>query len=205
MKVLLIEDNPSDADLIKCQLGESSNFQVETATRLADAIKCLESKEYNVILLDLNLPDGLGLESLVRLRRHIQHIPIVVFTSLDNEQLGVMAIQRGAQDYLLKGADSSRVLQSLKYAIERMRARNTQEANEIAATQESARKQQDVITDRELEVLQLLRDGCTNLQIAEHLGISPTTVKSHITNILHKFAVTGRTKAVVEGLKRGLI
>lgn len=200
MKVLLVEDNASDADLVKCQLESLNDIELSLVQTLSEAIKTLESNSFDIILLDLNLPDGWGLESLIKLRRQIPNIPIVVLTSLTDEQLGVMAIQRGAQDYLIKGSDQDRLAQSLRYALERMRA---QTAKEPAA--ETAVRNQDTVTERELQVLQLLREGCTNNEIAERLGISPTTVKSHITNILQKFAVTGRTKAVVEGLRRGLI
>ncbi|MBY0357449.1 MAG: response regulator transcription factor [Candidatus Obscuribacterales bacterium] len=200
MKVLLVEDNASDADLVKCQLESLNDIELSLVQTLSEAIKTLENNRFDIILLDLNLPDGWGLESLIKLRRQITHIPVVVLTSLTDEQLGVMAIQRGAQDYLIKGSDQDRLVQSLRYALERMRA---QAAQEPAA--ETASRHQDSVTERELQVLQLLREGCTNNEIGERLGIAPTTVKSHITNILQKFAVTGRTKAVVEGLRRGLI
>jgi DNA-binding NarL/FixJ family response regulator len=213
--ILLIEDNPEDALLVKEYLNDSKKFRLDTVSRLTDALEHLKTKTFDIILLDLNLPDGMGLENLIKLRRYSQHIPIVVLTGVDEESIGIMAVQRGAQDYLIKGADHTRLTRSIKYAIERMRLRGIQDfskSEEISKEEiyiidgsERKHKPSKDLTERELQVLRLLAEGCTNQKIAEHLCISHTTVKSHISQILQKLDVKGRTAAVMEGLRQGLI
>jgi NarL family two-component system response regulator YdfI len=211
--ILLIEDNPADAFLVQSRLEEAGDFQLEIAERLSQAIDYIEAKEFDVILLDLNLPDGVGLEALVKLRKHVQHLPIVVLTSINDERLAVMAVQRGAQDYLVKGTDSTRLVQSLTYAIQRINVDRLQLSEVNIDSSQSGmtvgrieeRKHHEILTEREVQVLKLLQAGCTNNEIAERLGISSTTAKSHISNILQKLAVPGRLTAVLEGIRLGLI
>ncbi|MCB0214221.1 MAG: response regulator [Anaerolineae bacterium] len=125
IRVLLIEDNPGDAYLIKFLLKESmtAEFQVKNAERLATGLDLLETEDFDVILLDLQLPDSYGFETLETVQQHIFHIPIVLLTGLDDEAFALEAVREGAQDYLVKGKiESDLLVRTLKYAIERKQA-----------------------------------------------------------------------------------
>ena len=125
LKVLQIEDNPGDARLVLEMLAEAgaAGFEVEWAERLQEGLKRLASEPADVILLDLELPDSAGLDTLIRTREAANGIPIVVMTGIDNEATGVTAVKNGAQDYLVKGrVDTSLLTHSIHYAIERQRA-----------------------------------------------------------------------------------
>ncbi len=122
MHVLLIEDNETDAVLIREILAEAEGaiFDLEWADRLSAGLERLDKGGVDVILLDLGLPDSQGLETLSRANAQAPEVPIVVLTSLADEMLGVEAVRRGAQDYLVKGQVGSNLLgRALRYAIER--------------------------------------------------------------------------------------
>jgi two-component system, cell cycle sensor histidine kinase and response regulator CckA len=124
IKILLIEDNPGDARLLQELLKDviSLQFQMEQIDCLSRGIQRLNEQAFDVILLDLSLPDSQGLETFVQLQRQVRDVPIVVITGLNDETLAVRAMQEGAQDYLVKGQVSSDVLaRSIRYAIERKR------------------------------------------------------------------------------------
>jgi signal transduction histidine kinase len=128
LTLLLVEDNPSDARLIEeyvkeRQWGQDTEGVAELVhvERLADGIEAL-SEETDLILLDLNLPDSTGLDTLQSMLTKADTTPVVVLTGLDDQQIGVRAVEQGAQDYLIKDDVSPALLQrTIQYAIERAR------------------------------------------------------------------------------------
>ncbi len=129
LKILLIEDNPGDARLIKEMLHEidDRSFELESCDRLEVGLDLLKTNQksetpYNLILLDLSLPDSNGLETVRKAVAEAPDVPIVVMTGTDDDALGVEAIQAGAQDFLTKGDVVSNLLKRvIKHAIERHR------------------------------------------------------------------------------------
>jgi len=125
IKVLLVEDSPGDARLIREMLKEVGTGQFELAhvERLDDGLEHLAREPFDVLLLDLNLPDSVRLDTLSRACAHTSEVPIVVLTILADVALGVKAVQKGAQDYLVKEQVTPDLLaRSIRYAIERKRA-----------------------------------------------------------------------------------
>ena len=120
----MIEDNPGDARLVGELLKETrGEFSIEVAEKLGQGLSLLCSREPDVILLDLNLPDSRGLETVGKLQDQFSHLPIVVMTSLDDQVLANQAVRSGAQDYLIKGTvDGELLRRTLLYAIERKQA-----------------------------------------------------------------------------------
>ena len=121
ISVLLVEDNPGDARLIQEALSEitSPHVQITHAERLDEASQQLQQRRFDVVLLDLKLPDGSRTETIGRIRDYADDTPIVVLTGLDDEVVALWAAQEGAQDYLVKGrVDSDQLLTSMRYAIE---------------------------------------------------------------------------------------
>jgi len=129
--VLLVEDNTGDVRLIQELLATVPQIKLEYVNQLADALTFLAHKPVDAVLLDLHLPDRVGLETLIEVRKRAPQIPVVVLTIADDEKLGLQAIHVGAQDYLVKGQINSReVTRSLQYAIERNRTREQLRASE---------------------------------------------------------------------------
>lgn len=122
VKVLLVEDNPGDALLVRMLLEEvgGDTFVLLHAERLDEAIGLLTGEDFDVVLLDLSLPDSHGLETIVRARAAARRVPMVVLSGLDDEERALQALQSGAEDYLVKGqGDASLMARSIRYAIER--------------------------------------------------------------------------------------
>ena len=122
MRVMLIEDNPGDARLIEEMLKEepSAAFEYHWSDSLTAAAEALQGETFDVVLLDLGLPECQGLETLLRAREHAAHLPIVVLTGYDDEASALQALQLGAQDYLVKGKiESGPLARAIRHAIER--------------------------------------------------------------------------------------
>jgi len=125
IKVLLIEDNPGDARLVKEMLADAgpNKFNLVHAGMIREGLSLLKDEAYHLILLDLSLPDGHGLDTVKQVCAVAPHLPVVILTGLDDETIAIRAVQEGAQDYLLKGQmDSNLLARAIRYAIERKRA-----------------------------------------------------------------------------------
>jgi PAS domain S-box-containing protein len=132
-RILLVEDNPADVDLIRVALAsrQPAPFTLAHVERLGDALVHLRERAFAAVLLDLSLPDSSGLDTVRRVQIFSARVPIVVLSGLDDEELAVMAVQEGAQDYLVKGRmDAYGLLRALRYAIERHRLRQELEGSE---------------------------------------------------------------------------
>ncbi len=123
IRVFCIEDNPGDRDLVSQYLEEArGSYEVSFASTLAEAMERFDPGSMDVVLLDLGLPDGNGLDTFYRFHAHATGMPVIVITGLDDDELGIEAIKNGAQDYLVKGRTGPEVLdRALRYALERQR------------------------------------------------------------------------------------
>src|SRR5208283_3746593 len=139
--VLLIEDNPADVYLMREMLSERTHdVIVEDADTLAKGIARIDAGEIDLVLLDLGLPDSQGIESVNNLCERYSHLPIIVFTGLPDEHVGIEAVQEGAQDYLIKGqTDGSLLVKAIRYALELKQLENEKE-DLIGELQESLAK-----------------------------------------------------------------
>jgi sigma-B regulation protein RsbU (phosphoserine phosphatase) len=120
--VLLVEDNPDDADLLRELLASSPEFRLTHAERLDRALDILSNGAFDVVLLDLSLPDSRGFETFSALHANAAAIPIIVLSGLSDTRLAVKTVNEGAQDYLVKGhVDSHLLVRAMQYAMERKR------------------------------------------------------------------------------------
>jgi PAS domain S-box-containing protein len=123
--VLLVEDNPGDARLIREMLAEDppAPYRLHCVERLSQGLDHLAAEDVGLVLLDLSLPDGRGVDTLVRVHAHSPMVPIIVLTGNDDQALALSAVQGGAQDYLIKGRlDRDLLLRTMKYSIERKKS-----------------------------------------------------------------------------------
>jgi two-component system, cell cycle sensor histidine kinase and response regulator CckA len=177
IKTLLVEDNPGDALLFQEILAEITTvtFNLVHSERLSSALKHLQTDHFDVVLLDLLLPDSQGLDTFVQIYTQAAQTPIVVLTGLNDAALAIQAMQAGAQDYLVKGQvkDSDVLMRSIRYAIERKRIqvdlnRREQEFRTLADNAP------DVIArfDRTFRHLYVNRavEPVTGLEMADFLG-----------------------------------
>ena len=123
-KVLLIEDNPGDFRIIKEMLKETQHtkFELEHYTSLKTGLEHLEESKFDIVILDLQLPDSDGLNTFIQVLSKHPELPIIILTGLADEEVGINAVKQGAQDYLVKGEfDGKLLVRSINYAIERKR------------------------------------------------------------------------------------
>ncbi|HLN24703.1 MAG TPA: HD domain-containing phosphohydrolase [Patescibacteria group bacterium] len=120
IKLLLVEDNPGDARLVQIMLRETGGFRLTCAASLAEARQSLLDSPPDAILLDLSLPDCQGMDTVDAIRKAAPQAPVVIFTGLNDEAVGLRAMQHGCQDYLVKGqGDGNLIRRTVVYAIER--------------------------------------------------------------------------------------
>lgn len=125
VRVLLVEDNPGDARLVEILLYEvdAASFEITHVDRLGEALEHLGWSDFDVILLDLSLPDSSGLKTVDQMRIVAPQTPVVVLSGQDDEETALQALQGGAEDYLVKGqGDGDLIARSIRYAIERKKA-----------------------------------------------------------------------------------
>ena len=125
-KVLLVEDDADDADFLRMSLGKySDSIDITHTSMISDAVTALEDERYDVVLLDLNLPDARGPECVEKIHEADELVPIVVLSGHDDEDFAVNILNQGVQDYLVKWEGDGRIiLRAIRYAIERKRAEN---------------------------------------------------------------------------------
>src|SRR5664279_3729657 len=154
IRVLLVEDSDSDALLLQESLGETrpGEFECTHVECWAEAVRCLRQNQFEVLLLDLSLPDVTGRETFLRARTEAPHLPIVVLTGEASEELGLDAVRHGVQDYLIKGQTYGRhTVRAIRYAIERKQVEEALMRTE-QALRESERNLREWNTDLERRV-----------------------------------------------------
>ena len=125
IQVLLVEDNPTDAMFVREELADATGaaFALVHVETLGEALQRLKAKPFDVVLLDLGLPDGDGLEAFERLHAAVSDVPVIILSGRNDESLAMTAVHAGAQDYLVKGiGDQNGLARAIRYAIERSRA-----------------------------------------------------------------------------------
>src|SRR5690606_21201339 len=153
LRILLVEDNPGDARLLREHLREagSLHFELTHVERLSEAREKVRTDEIDVVLLDLSLPDAHGLETVRSMLESAPEAPIIVLTGLDDDATAVQAVQAGAQDFLVKGhVDGPLLARAVRYAMERKRldqerALLLESEREARATAEAAVRGRDEV------------------------------------------------------------
>jgi PAS domain S-box-containing protein len=133
IQVLLVEDNPADVIFLREALKKDplTTFELTAVERLSTALDSLHRAHFEVILLDLGLPDSLGLETFAQIHRQAPEVPVVVFSGNSDEQAAIEAVRAGAQDYLVKGQAAYNIAaRTIRYAVERQQTQLSLRASE---------------------------------------------------------------------------
>ncbi|MET0397382.1 MAG: ATP-binding protein [Longimicrobiaceae bacterium] len=193
-RILLVEDNPGDARLIRETLREAESFPFELAhaDRLAAAEERLAGEAFDVVLLDLSLPDAHGLETVRRTLAAAPEAAIVVLTGLDDETLAVAAVQAGAQDYLVKGRlDGTLLARAIRYAVERKRLER--ERAHLLASEREARATAEAAVRARDDVLRV---------VSHDLGNSLSAVLVTTTLLLRSLPEEGEVRQRVASIRQ---
>ena len=179
---------------------EADMVVVAEASRGEEAVSLYRQHRPDVLLMGLDMPDMDGIAVMKAIRSEFPDAKILVLSRYGGDQDVQRALRSGANGYLLEQAS----VQELKEAIHTVAAGKCYLAPQVASQLEE-HLHQSPLTERELEVLQLVAQGKSNQEIANTFFIVEGTVKSHVNSIFYKLGVTDRTQAVVTALKRGII
>jgi NarL family two-component system response regulator LiaR len=175
------------------------------AAGVAEAVQLCAEIQPDVVLMDLVLPDGDGIEATRIIRSRFPHVQVIALTSFRDETLVRGVLQAGAIGYLLKNVLADELAAAIRAAYAG-RPTLAPEATQVLlhATAQPLTPRQD-LTPREREVLRLMIKGFNNTAIAERLVVSPATIKTHVSSILAKLGVASRTEAVALAVERRMI
>jgi two-component system NarL family response regulator len=201
IRVMVCEDHQIVREGLVALLAAHDDFQVIAEAGDGEtAIARFREQPPDVTLIDLRMPKVDGVEVIRRLRRDFPDSRFLVLTTYDTEDDVSRALQAGANGYLLKGTNRT----TLRDAIRLLHAGRRFIPPEIADRVLPGPAAEE-LTEREVEVLRRIAEGMSNREIGEQLGITESTVKTHVNRLLGKLGVTDRTKALILALKRGLV
>ena len=218
INVLLVEDHELYRMGLSMLLEKADGITLcaETADG-ADGIKKARELNPDVILMDIGLPNIDGIEATGRIKDFNPDVKILIFTSRDSDNDVFEAFKAGADGYIMKGATPEQTISAIKSvyegigwidpAIARLVFSNLQRPEkQIISTPEIKKSTNSYgLTERELDVLELMVEGLSNPQIADKLVITRATAKAHVHSILQKLCVSSRTQATVTAMKEGLV
>lgn len=173
-----------------------------------EAVRMAVQLEPDVVLLDIRMAAGDGLNALGRIKLDRPEMPVLMFSTYDNPTYVARAVALGAAGYVLKGAPREKLLSSIRTAAAGESAWTRDELRRVTGALATPRLNADIevpLTQRESEVLRQLALGLTNKEIAIALRISYETVKEHVQHILRKVGVSDRTQAAVWAVRKGLV
>jgi DNA-binding NarL/FixJ family response regulator len=202
IRVLLVDDHPVVREGLRGMLAAEPDLDVVAeAGTAAEAVAATLAHEPDVVLMDLRMPGGDGVEATTRVLMQRPQTRVVVLTTYENDADILRAVEAGAAGYLLK--DSSRY--DLAQAIRAAARGETVLAPSVAAKLVSRMRSPVDLSPREIEVLTLVGRGRTNAQIGRELLISEATVKTHLLRTFGKLGVGDRTEAVTVAMERGIL
>ncbi|MDV2994904.1 MAG: Transcriptional regulatory protein LnrK [Chroococcidiopsis sp. SAG 2025] len=173
---------------------------IATAENGQQALELFRQHQPDVTLMDLRMPQVGGVEAISAICAQFKSARIIVLTTYDGDEDIYRGLHAGAQGYLLKDAKPNELLQAIRIV-----ARGQQYIPPLVGAKLVQRLSNPELSDRELEVLGLMAQGMSNLDIATTLIIGESTVKSHVNRILGKLGVSDRTQAVIVAVKRGIV
>jgi len=208
LKVLIADDHEMVRSGLKSLLAGTDIKVVAEASTGEQAVRLTLKHKPDVVLLDIRMPDGDGLNSLGRIKLDHPEMPILMLSTYDNPTYVARAVALGASGYLLKGITRDKLIEAIQMAATGQNIWTREELRRVTGALATPRLVSDVevpLTQRESEVLRQLAYGLTNKEIALALQISYETVKEHVQHILRKIGVTDRTQAAVWAVRKGLV
>ncbi|CAN5590934.1 response regulator transcription factor [soil metagenome] len=204
IRLLISDDHPVVRAGIGGMLNGEEDFDVVgEATNGSEAVALATRFVPDVILMDLRMPEMDGVEAISRIRDQHPEINILVLTTYESDADILRALERGATGYMLKDAPREDLFEAIRATAE---GKSPLSPDVAARLVHRIREPlEDLLSTREIEILELVAGGASNKDIAKQLWISDTTVKSHVLHIFNKLEVTDRTAAVTVALRRGII
>ena len=201
IRILSVDDHPLLRKGIVALVNAEPDMKlVAEASNGKEAIDAFRSQRPDVTLMDLQMPKLDGLDAIQAIREEFSDARIIVLTTYSGDVRVLRALRAGARGYILKG----NVHEELLNTIRAVHAGHKRIPADVAA-ELAVHSADDLLTEREIDVLKLIAIGNGNKQIAGRLSVTEATIKSRVTNILSKLGANDRAHAVTIGLQRGII
>jgi DNA-binding NarL/FixJ family response regulator len=208
IRLLIADDQEVVRSGLKRMLADTEiRIVADVATGQA-AVKYALENQVDVVVLDVRMPDGDGLNALGRIKLDRPDLPVLMLSYSVNPPYIARAVALGASGYLLKDCTRDELMHAIKTVAAGESLWTREELRRVAGAMATPRITGDIevaLTKREMDVLRQMVDGLTNEQIAEILHISYETVKEHVQHVLRKIGVRDRTQAAVWALHKGLV
>ena len=210
IRVLIVDDHQVVRLGLRSLLGHTSGFRVVgEAGTVAEALAMAEQAKPDVVLMDIRLPDGSGVEACREIKKRHPDMRIVMLTSYSDEEAIVGSVMAGANGYLLKQADSDQLTRAIREAAAGESSLDPRAAGTLLTQfRELSAKQAEAelagLTDRERRMLALIAEGYTNRAIGEVLHLSEKTVRNHVSQLLRKLGFQRRSQAAAWAGQRRL-
>ena len=205
VRLLITDDHPVVRAGLRGMLSGEPNFEVVgEATNGKEALALIGELRPDVVLMDLRMPEMDGVTAISHIKTEYPETQILVLTTYESDADILRAIETGATGYLLKDAPREDLFGAIRLAAEGKSPLAPTVATRIMQRMRGD-SEEEALSTREIEVLELVARGTSNKQIAKQLWVSETTVKSHMLHIFDKLGVADRTAAVTEALKRGIL
>ncbi len=183
---------------------------VSQASNGSEAVKLAKEYKPDIILMDINMPGSNGLQAIKELKQEKHPSKIIVLTIHEDREYLFKTLQMGAEGYVLKDAEPSVLIDAIRnvhsgqsYIQPNMTRELVKEFNRVTL-HEKDKNEDNNLTSREIEVLELIAEGMINKEIAKQLYISEKTVKNHVSNIFKKLNVSDRTQAAIYAFKHNI-
>jgi len=212
IQVVLVDDHALVTDLLRHWLSRDAAIHVAGVAGTIRALKTLAARRADVVLMDYVLPDGTGIDGIRVAKRRWPAARVLMLTGWDDDAVMLEAIQAGADGYLLKDRPPEEVLQAVRVAYgggvlvpPEVVGRLAAEVAARRAAGEPTSAPLPALTRREEQVLHQLVAGASTAEVSRRLGMTPSTVRTHVRNILRKLGVHSKLAAVALALSQGLV
>ena len=207
IRVLVVDDNAIFRQGLRRLVDSIRDLEVSaTAGDGASGVDAALALQVDIVLMDLSMPGLSGIDATRKLAAAAPHIGIIAMTMLEDDDMIVQALRAGARGYVVKGATQREILDSIRGVHAGQAVIGSDIARRLAGLVGGSPPKDPFpeLTDREREVLDLLAAGATTAQIADRLGLSPKTVRNHLSSTFTKIEAVDRTQAVLKARAVGL-
>jgi len=207
IRIVVVDDHTLFRRGLVGLLAEMEGFEVVgEASNGQDALHMIEAQKPDIVLLDVNMPEMGGVETLAALRKKNLDFPVLMLTISQHEEDLIGAIRAGASGYLLKNTEPESLQKTIKQVVAGQSVLAPEITGQVFRLVRSGQMgSASILTEREVEVMRFLSKGLTTAQTGKEMFISENTVKTHIRHILEKLEVSNRAEAVAKATQLGLI